>query len=111
MPLNPAGQSPTMGGFGPLPGNGNQSSPQGGISGLLPSGAGAQPQSGPSPQQRVQAYMDQIKQFHDAIDALAQDHPEAAEDLNNAKNSLTNSMSKVASAMTSPDASPQPKTF
>lgn len=99
-----------MGGFGPLPGNGNQTSPQAGISSLLPNGAGL-PQNGPSPQQRVQAYMDQIKQFHDAIDALAQDHPEAAEDLNTAKNALTNSMSKVASAMTTPDASPQPRTF
>lgn len=112
MPLNPAGQSPTMGSSfaGPLPGNGP--APTQGISAILPPNASGLPTNGPSPQERVQAYMDQIKQFHEAIDALAQDHPEAAQELNDAKNQLTNSMSKVASAMSSPDASaPQPRTF
>lgn len=85
-----------------------QAQPASGIGALL--GPQQAPQ-GPSPQQRVQAYMDQVKALHDGIDALAQDHPEAGEELNTAKQALTNSLAKVASAMSSPSASPQPQTF
>lgn len=108
--MNPAGQSPTMGSSGlpPVPGSAKPAPP--GLSGLLGPNA-TQPQMGPTPQMKVQAYMDQVRNLHMNIDALAQDHPEAAEDLNNAKNALTNSMSKVASAMVSPDQNPQPPTF
>jgi len=59
----------------------------------------------------MQAYMTQIRTLHMGIDALAQDHPEAAEDLNMAKNSLTNSMSKVATAVTNAGNGSGPMTF
>ena len=88
---------------------GQAPTPQPGVGSLIT--PGALPQTGPSPQQRVQAYMDQVRGLHMSIDALATDHPEASEDLNNAKNALTNSMSKVATAMTSPDQNPGPMTF
>lgn len=52
--------------------------------------------------------MNQVRELHMQIDALAQDHPEAANELNEAKNALTNSMAKVASASASPDSIPQP---
>lgn len=84
--------------------------PPAGISGLV-GGAVTSPQPGPTPDQKVQAYMEQVRNLHMAIDALAQDHPEAANDLNDAKNALTNSMSKVASAMSSPESGPAPPTF
>ena len=81
-----------------------------GISGLV-GGAPTNTPVGPTPQEKVQAYMEQVRNLHMAIDALAQDHPEAANDLNDAKNALTQSMSKVATAMTSPEAGPAPPTF
>ena len=81
-----------------------------GISGLVGGVPNNQP-PGPTPDQKTQAYMEQVRNLHMAIDALAQDHPEASSDLNDAKNALTNSMSKVSSAMTSPEAGPAPPTF
>jgi len=66
---------------------------------------------GPSPDQKFQAYAEQVRGLHSAIDALALDHPEAASDLNDAKNALTNSLSKVATASTSPDVGPAPPSF
>lgn len=81
-----------------------------GLSGLVGGVPQGQP-VGPTPDQKVQAYMEQIRNLHMTIDALAQDHPEAASDLNDAKNALTNSMSKVASAMSSPETGPAPPTF
>lgn len=84
--------------------------PPPGISGLVGGVPNATP-VGPTPEQKTQAYMDQIRNLSIAIDALAQVHPEAADDLNNAKNALVNSMSKVASSMASPEAQPQPPTF
>jgi len=92
---------------GPAPG---PSQAPAGLSGLVGGVPNAQP-VGPTPDQKVQAYMEQIRNLHMAIDALAQDHPETASDLNDAKNALTNSMSKVASAMTTPEAGPAPPTF
>lgn len=97
----------------PIPGGGAQAQNQPpGISNLLGGpGSARLPQTGPTPQQRVQAYMEQIRAVHMSIDALAQDHPEAAQDLNDAKNSLTQSMSKVATAMSQPEEQPAPPTF
>lgn len=84
--------------------------PPAGLSGLVGGVPNAQP-LGPTPDQKIQAYMEQVRNLHMAIDALATDHPEAANDLNDAKNALTNSMSKVASAMSAPESGPQPMTF
>jgi hypothetical protein len=111
-----------MGAFAPpLPGQGQgmpsapaqpqtPGGPPPGLSGLVGGVPNATP-VGPTPEQKVQAYMDQIRNLSIAIDALAQQHPEAANDLNDAKNALVNSMSKVASAMTSPEGQPQPQTM
>jgi hypothetical protein len=55
--------------------------------------------------------MEQVRNLHMAIDALATQHPEAANDLNDAKNALTASMSKVAVSSASPESAPQPQTF
>lgn len=85
--------------------------PQAGLSPLLGPNAAQLPQTGPTPQEKIQAYMTQIRTLHMGIDALAQGHPEASEDLNMAKNSLTNSMSKVATAMSSPQGEGGPMTF
>ena len=88
----------------------NAGGPPPGLSGLV-GGVPSPAPVGPTPDQKVQAYMDQVRNLHMAIDALAQDHPEAANDLNDAKNALTNSMSKVATNMTSPETGPAPPTF
>lgn len=81
-----------------------------GISGLV-SGVNQSAPMGPSPDQKFQAYAEQVRGLHSAIDALALDHPEAANDLNDAKNALTNSLSKVATSSTSPDVGPAPPSF
>lgn len=94
-----------------IPGTAPPSPDSGGISSLLGNQANSLPQTGPTPQEQVQAYMDQIRALHMGIDALATDHPEASEDLNTAKNALTNSMAKVASAITSPSGQTGPMTF
>lgn len=80
-----------------------------GISGLVSGNQVAPP--GPTPDQKFQAYAEQVRGLHSAIDALALDHPEASSDLNDAKNALTNSLSKVATASTSPDVGPAPPNF
>lgn len=102
-----AGATPAPGPTTPMASPGG---PPPGLSGLV-QGAVTNPPLGPTPEQKVQAYMEQVRNIHIQIDALAQQHPEAANDLNDAKNSLANSMSKVASAITSPDSQPQPPTF
>jgi hypothetical protein len=110
--MSPAGQSPTMGSTGipAMPGQGATPPASGGLGPTI--GDQSQlPQLGPTPQQRMQGYMDQVRQLHMAIDALAQDHPEASEELNSAKNALANSMGKVASAISSPEGSPTTLTF
>lgn len=84
--------------------------PPPGLSGLVGGVPTAQP-LGPTPDQQTQAYMEQIRNLHIAIDALATQHPEAANDLNDAKNALTASMSKVAVSSASPESAPQPQTF
>lgn len=91
----------------PTPGAGQ---PPPGISGLV----GGVPNStpvGPSPDQKIQAYMELIRNLTIQIEALANQHPEVANDMNDAKNALINSMSKVAAAMTSPEGQPQPPTM
>lgn len=107
MPFNDpsSGAPPTA----PVPGS--PPPPSGGISSLLGNQASSLPQTGPTPQEQVQAYMDQIRALHMGIDALATDHPEASEDLNTAKNALTNSMAKVATAITAPAGAAGPMTF
>lgn len=105
-PLPGQGQgAPSAPATPPTPGG-----PPPGISGLVGGVPNATP-IGPTPEQKVQAYMDQIRSLSMNIDALAQQHPEASNDLNDAKNALINSMTKVASSMTSPEAQPQPPTF
>lgn len=83
--------------------------PPPGISGLV--NAPQTPPLGPTPDQKFQAYAEQVRGLHSAIDALAVDHPEASNDLNDAKNALTNSLSKVATNSTSPETGPAPPTF
>lgn len=98
----------------PVPGGPNAApaptGPPAGLTGLVGGVPTATP-IGPTPEQKVQAFMEQIRNLHMTIDALAQDHPEAGEDLNEAKNALTNSMSKVATNVSSPETGPQPPTF
>jgi len=65
---------------------------------------------GPTPQQRIADYAQQIQMLQAAMDALATDHPEASDDLNQAKNALTVSINKVATASTSPNVGSQPPT-
>lgn len=104
----PPPQSPISGppaAMGPQAG-----APPAGISGLVSGSPQAAP-LGPTPDQKFQAYAEQVRGLHSAIDALALDHPEAANDLNDAKNALTNSLSKVATASTSPDVGPAPPNF
>lgn len=91
----------------PTPGAG---APPPGISGLVGGVPNATP-VGPTPEQKVQAYMEQIRNITIQLEALANQHPEAANEMNDAKNALINSMSKVASAMQSPEGQPQPPTF
>lgn len=55
--------------------------------------------------------MDQIRNLHIIIDGLAQQFPAASQDLQIAKTSLANSMSKVASSMAQPEQSPTTPTF
>lgn len=87
----------------------SQGAPPAGISGLV---NGSQtPPPGPTPDQKFQAYAEQIRTLHSAIDSLALDHPEAANDLNDAKNALTNSLSKVATNSNSPETGPAPPSF
>mgnify|MGYP001566350650 CR=1 FL=1 len=98
----------------PLPGS-SPVPPQGpgteGISGLVPPQDPGALSLGPTPEQKVQAFMEQIRDLHMTIDGLTTQHPEAADEFNEAKNALTNSMSKVVSAMSSPEGGPQPMTF
>ena len=101
LPSSPGAQGPQAPPQAPLPAGSN---PLLGNSGNLPP-------SGPTPDQQVSAYMDQVRNLSIQIDALALDHPEASDDLNQAKQALANSMSKVASALTQPQNSPQPPTF
>lgn len=103
---------PSPGGPGATPPPPTQSpnGPPAGLSGLVGGVPNATP-LGPTPQQKAEAYMEQVRNLHMAIDALAMDHPEASNDLNDAKNALTNSMSKVASALSGPESGPQPQTF
>lgn len=97
------------GGPGPVPppSPAGPAAPPPGISGLI-GGDQTATSIGPTPQQRVEAYMVQVRNIHMEIDALAQMHPEASNELNNAKNALTESMAKVATATASPDQGPQP---
>ncbi len=107
--MQPFGQPPSPPGTPPPPPAPSPSGPPPGISGLV---GGAPPQlpQGPTPQQRMEDYMVQIQELSSMIDTLAQDHPEAADDFNQAKNALNNSMSKVAAANTTPDNIAQPPT-
>lgn len=106
-----------MAAFGPPPIGPGGPPPQGqpgaqpaGISGLVSGLPQAVPQ-GPTPQQAAQAYAEQVRNLHIQIDSLAQQHPEAADDLNQAKNALTNSLTKVATQSTAASGVPQPPTF
>lgn len=65
----------------------------------------------PTPDQRVTGYMDQIRNLHIQIDALANQFPAASEDLDTAKKALASSMAKVAAMISQPEQSPQPQTF
>lgn len=100
IPSGPGAPPPGAAPAGPPPG----------LSGLVGGDPNALPQ-GPSPQERVANYVEQIHNIESLIDALAQDHPEAADELNQAKNALNTSMSKVAVASSTPDQIPQPPTF
>lgn len=112
--MSPAGQNPTMGSTGipAMPGNGGSgpTSSPGELQAILGQPTNL-PQLGPTPQDRFRAYMQQVRQLHIGIDALAQDHPEASEELNMAKNALSNSMAKVAGAISAPEGSPTTLTF
>lgn len=81
--------------------------PPPGLSGLVGGVPNATPM-GPTPQQRIADFAQQVMMIQAAVDALALDHPEASDDLNQAKNALTAAMSKVATMSASPDAGVQP---
>lgn len=104
--MQPFGSPPSPPGTPPAPSPGG---PPAGISGLV-GGSPSQLPQGPTPQQRMEDYLVQVQELTMQIDALAQDHPEAADDFNQAKNALTNSMAKVAAANTTPDNIAQPPT-
>jgi hypothetical protein len=93
----------------PQPGPQQASQPPGGGNPLL--GSTPIPQAGPTPDQRLTAYMEQIRTVSMQIDALATDHPEASEDLNQAKTALTNSLAKVSAATAQQQSVPQPPSF
>lgn len=68
-------------------------------------------QPGPTPDQRVAGYMEQIRNLTTQIDALANQFPDAAQTLNTAKLALVKSMENVATAMSQPSGANQPPTF
>lgn len=96
--------------FPNVPGSGQGSPAPSSSSQLVGSAAGARPLS-PTPDQIVSGYMDQIRSLHVTIDALAQQFPAAAQDLQIAKTSLVNSMAKVVSSVNQPEQSPTTPTF
>lgn len=111
--------SPSMppqggGGLPPMPSGGAPppapAQQNGNFSPLTPGGT-VQSTQGPTPDQRVSGYMEQVRNLSVQIDALAGQFPDASEDLNNAKTALLNSMAKVATAMSQPSGSGQPPTF
>lgn len=67
--------------------------------------------AGPTPDQRVAGYFEQVRNLSIQIDALASQFPDASQDLDTAKTALLNSMSKVATAMSQPSGGNQPPTF
>lgn len=94
--------------FPPMP----PATPPGSSGQLLGSSAPGQlAPAGPTPNQKISSYMDQVRSLHITIDALAQQFPAAAPDLKDAKTALANSMSKVATAMAQPEQSPSTPTF
>jgi hypothetical protein len=93
----------------PQPPGSQASPPPGGGNPLL--GTNAIPPAGPTPDQRLTAYMDQVRNISIQIDSLAQSHPEASQELNQAKDALTNSLSKVSAATAQMQSTPQPPTF
>ncbi len=66
------------------------------------------PLGGNDPQAQVNAFLSQIKQLNDQIDAIAGNHPEASDDFDNAKKSLQQAMAKVAATISAPTDTPQP---
>lgn len=100
----------------PMPGGGQpspQAAPQQDPNQISPLSAG-QPipaTNGPTPDQRVAGYMEQVRNLSIQIDQLANQFPDASQDLNNAKIALVNSMSKVATSMSQPSGAGQPPTF
>jgi hypothetical protein len=102
---------PAVSPFGDVPGTAPtpQGPPPGGPNPLL--GSTPIPQAGPTPDQRLTGYMDQVRNLSIQIDALAQAHPEASQELDMAKTALTNSLSKVSAATAQQQSVPQPPTF
>lgn len=98
--------------FPNIPGNPPPAPAQGppGQSSLL-GGTSVPKPAGPTPDQRTAGYMDQIRNIHLQIDALANQYPAASDELGQAKVALANSMAKVAAAMAQPEQSPGPQTF
>jgi len=103
LPPMPQGGAPGTG--APTP------PPQGTAMSPLSAGQTVPNTAGPTPDQRVSGYMEQVRNISIMIDTLAGQFPDASEDLNNAKTALVNSMSKVASSMSQPSGPGQPPTF
>lgn len=98
VPQGPSGPAPQPG------------APPPGISGLVGGVPNATPM-GPTPQQRIANFSQQVMMLQAAMDALATDHPESSNELNDAKNALTAALSKVATMSASPEVGSQPPTF
>jgi hypothetical protein len=106
MPMPQGGPGPQAQAASPPP-----SPPQGGNISPLMAGQQVPNTGGPTPDQRVAGYMEQVRNISIMIDTLAGQFPDASEDLNNAKTALVNSMSKVATSMSQPSGAGQPPTF
>jgi hypothetical protein len=78
---------------------------------LSPAGQPADAAASPAitPEQQAQGIMLQIRELHMAMDALARQNPLMAEDMEIAKQALTNAMTKTVIAMSStePQSAPQ----
>ncbi len=97
--------------LGAVPGGPSAPPPPSTTSQLLGTSAAPTPPLGPTPDQVIAGYMDQVRSLHITMDGLATQFPAAGADIQTAKSALANSMAKVASSLAQPEQSPGPPTF